>query len=73
MDALVPKYIAAIPSPGLDAAGRFEYSVAPDPPHRWRLNVKVGGFGFRHMRYDPSKQYEVPVMELRDGWVMVDP
>ena len=71
--ALVPKYLAAIPTTGLEQYPEFGYNVGPEDPHHWRLSAKMESLGFRHMRYDPSHQYEIPVRELRDGWVMVDP
>lgn len=73
LGALVPKYLPTIPTTGLDAFPSFEYHVGPDDPHWWRLSVSVESLGFRHMRYDPSRRYEIPVTELHDGWVMVTP
>ena len=73
LNALVPKYLAAVPTTGLDASPSYDYTVRPGRPPRWDLMVHVAGFGFKHMRYDPRREYEIPVTELRDGWVMIDP
>lgn len=73
LDALVPRYLAAVPSTGLNASPDFDYTFDRESKRSWRLVVKMPEFGFKHMRYDPSGKYEVPVTRLHDGWVMVDP
>jgi hypothetical protein len=75
LEALVPKFIPAVPTTGLELEGsrHFHYLVEDDPPHRWKLSVHMEALGFKHMRFDPSKRYEIPVSTLRDGWVMVTP
>lgn len=73
LGALVPKYLPGLPTTGLAAFPSFEYDVGPDDPHRWRLTVRLESLGFRHLRYDPRRQYEIPVTELHDGWVTVTP
>ena len=70
---LVPKYIGEIPSTGVPGRDRYDYWYNSERPKRWALAVKMDGLGFRHMRYDPSREYEIPVTELRGGWVMVNP
>ena len=72
--ALVPAYIEAIPRTGMSHQPHFSYHVGPQDPTSWRLSVDVKGGGmFRHMRYDPRRQFEIPVTDLKGGWVMLDP
>jgi hypothetical protein len=73
LDSLVPKYLDAIPSTGLTTFPAFSYTVSSTEPQRWKLSVRMESLGFKHMRYDPSRQYEIPVTEIHDGWVMVAP
>jgi hypothetical protein len=75
LEALVPRYLAAIPSTGLasDVSREYRYTVDDRPPYAWKLSVRMESLGFKHMRYDPSRRFELPVRELRDGWVMVTP
>jgi len=73
LDALVPKYLPAVPTTGLEAFPEYGYTVDRERPHRWRLSVRMESLGFKHMHFDPSRQYEIPVTELRDGWVMITP
>jgi hypothetical protein len=72
LQVLVPRYLVAIPTTGLDASPDYRYDVNQEP-RRWRLSVRMEKLGFKHMRFDPSRQYEIPVAELSGGWVMVTP
>jgi hypothetical protein len=73
LEALVPKYLDAVPSTGLTSFPAFSYTVSSTEPQHWKLSVRMETLGFKHMRYDPSRQYEIPVTEIHDGWVMVAP
>ncbi len=73
LQALVPKYIQAIPRTGISSTPSYSYSTGSKGPRSWWLSVRVGGSAFRHMRYDPQRQFEIPVTDLDGGWVMLNP
>ena len=73
LDELAPRYIKEVPTTGLESSPQFQYRARSKSPGDWRLNVKVENLGFRHMRFDPKRTYEMTVTPLRDGWVMIDP
>jgi hypothetical protein len=72
---LVPKYLAAIPSTGVDAYPAYSYVRREDNPKNWILSVHVPSIGLslKNMSYSSSGRYPIPVTPIRDGWVMVDP
>jgi hypothetical protein len=70
---LVPKYVEAVPGTGLREHPNYLYTVRPGPPEQWALSVRMESLGFKHISYEPSGRYPIPVTPLRDGWVMVSP
>ena len=69
---LVPRYIDRIPDSGL-STGQFVYGVRDEEPRHWRLSVHLASFGFKHMAYDSTGQYELTSTPIRHGWVVLNP
>ena len=60
LEALVPKYFATLPTPGLAAYNEYKYEVLSQSPYwkgnRWKLSVS-GVFMFDEFYYLPKQNY----------------
>lgn len=64
---LVPDYLPAIPSTGIGAYPKYEFTRLKDERDRWQLTVScsVGFFNWDEFFYLPSKKYE----HRYGGWI----